>query len=111
MAFWHYGVLVITPQSHKATKPIIKMSAIDKQALIARVDKALDDVRPHLKVDGGNVEVVDITDDLVLQIKWIGNCESCSMSAMTMRAGVEQTVKGQVPEIVSVEAVNGVTIE
>lgn len=87
------------------------MSAIEKEALIARVDKALDDVRPHLKVDGGNVEVVDITEDLVLQIKWIGNCESCSMSAMTMRAGVEQTVKGQVPEIVSVEAVNGVTIE
>ena len=87
------------------------MSAIEKQTLITRVDKALDDVRPHLKVDGGNVEVVDITDDLVLQIKWIGNCESCSMSAMTMRAGVEQTVKGQVPEIVSVEAVNGVTIE
>lgn len=84
---------------------------IEKQALIARVDKALDDVRPHLKVDGGNVEVVDITDDMILQIKWIGNCESCSMSAMTMRAGVEQTVKGQVPEIVSVEAVNGVTIE
>ncbi len=87
------------------------MSAIEKQTLLERVDRALDDVRPHLKVDGGNVEVVDITEDLVLQIKWIGNCESCSMSAMTMRAGVEQTVKGQVPEIVSVEAVNGVTVD
>ena len=87
------------------------MSAIEKQTLLERVDKALDDVRPHLKVDGGNVEVVDVTDDMILQIKWIGNCQSCSMSTMTMRAGIEQTVKGQVPEIVGVEAVNGVIIE
>ena len=83
---------------------------MDKEALLKRVDTALDDVRPHLKVDGGNVEVVDITDDMILQIKWIGNCQSCSMSAMTMRAGIEQTVKGQVPEIVGVEAVNGITV-
>jgi len=86
------------------------MSAIEKQILLERVDKALDDVRPHLKVDGGNVEVVDVTDDMILQIKWIGNCQSCSMSTMTMRAGIEQTVRGQVPEIVGVEAVNGVTV-
>ena len=83
---------------------------MDKEALLKRVDTALDDVRPHLKVDGGNVEVVDITEDMILQIKWIGNCQSCSMSAMTMRAGIEQTVKGQVPEIVGVEAVNGITV-
>ena len=83
---------------------------MDKEALLKRVDTALDDVRPHLKVDGGNVEVVDITEDMILQIKWIGNCQSCSMSAMTMRAGIEQTVKGQVPEIVGVEAVNGIAV-
>ncbi len=83
---------------------------MDKEALLKRVDSALDDVRPHLKVDGGNVEVVDITEDMILQIKWLGNCQSCSMSAMTMRAGIEQTVRGQVPEIVAVEAVNGITV-
>ena len=83
---------------------------MDKEDLLKRVDTALDDIRPHLKVDGGNVEVVDVTDDMILQIKWIGNCQSCSMSAMTMRAGIEQTVKGQVPEIVGVEAVNGITV-
>ena len=86
------------------------MSATEKQSLLERVDKALNNVRPHLKVDGGNVEVVDITDDMILQIKWLGNCESCSMSAMTMRAGIEQTVKGLVPEIASVEAINGMEI-
>ena len=83
---------------------------MDKEALLKRADVALDDVRPHLKVDGGNVEIVDITDDMILQIKWLGNCQSCSMSAMTMRAGIEQTIKGQIPEIVAVEAVNGITV-
>jgi len=83
------------------------MSTNDKMLLIERVDNALNDIRPHLEVDGGNVEVVDITDNMTLQIKWLGNCESCSMSAMTMRAGIEQAIKGQVPEIIGVEAVNG----
>ena len=84
------------------------MSAPEKEALWARVDAALDDVRPHLKVDGGNVELVDITEDMEVKIRWLGNCESCSMSAMTMRAGVEQSIKSKVPNIKSVEAINGV---
>jgi len=84
------------------------MSAVEKQELIEKVDKALDDIRPHLAVDGGNIEIVDITDDFVLQINWLGNCSSCSMSAMTMRAGVEQTLQGKVPQITGVQAMNGV---
>ncbi|MEM6317727.1 MAG: NifU family protein [Bacteroidota bacterium] len=86
------------------------MSSVEKQVLIEKIDHALNDVRPHLAVDGGNVEVVDVTDDMVLQIKWLGNCSSCSMSAMTMRAGIEQTLQGKVPEIQGVEAVNGVGV-
>jgi Fe-S cluster biogenesis protein NfuA len=76
--------------------------------LYNRVNLALDTVRPHLAVDGGNVEIVEITDDNVLKIKWLGACEGCNMSWMTMRAGIEQTIKNQVPEISGVEAVNGV---
>ena len=83
------------------------MLKIDKSELIKKIDKALDDVRPHLAVDGGNIEVLEVTDDLDVKVKWLGNCEFCSMSAMTMRAGVEQTIKSKVPEIRSVEAVNG----
>ena len=63
---------------------------------------------PHLAVDGGNVEVVDITDENVVKIKWLGACEGCSMSAMTMRAGIEQTLKSKLPEVNRVEAVNGI---
>ena len=86
------------------------MSDIKKQDLIQQVDKALDDVRPHLAVDGGNVEVVDVTDDMVVKIKWLGACEGCSMTAMTMRAGIEQAIIGRMPEITGVKAVNGVEV-
>jgi Fe-S cluster biogenesis protein NfuA len=77
------------------------------QDFLDRVDSALDDVRPHLAVDGGNIELVEVTDDLIAKVKWHGNCEFCSMSAMTMKAGVEQAIKARVPEIKGVEAVNG----
>jgi Fe-S cluster biogenesis protein NfuA len=72
-----------------------------------RVNLALDEIRPHLAVDGGNIELVEVTADLVVKIKWLGNCEHCSFSAMTMRAGVEQAIKSRLPEIKAVEAVNG----
>jgi len=75
--------------------------------IYTKVNSALDDIRPHLAVDGGNIELVEVTPELVVKIKWMGNCEHCSMSAMTMRAGVEQSIKSRIPEIKSVEAVNG----
>jgi Fe-S cluster biogenesis protein NfuA len=79
---------------------------MEKIILLKNIDHALDDIRPHLAVDGGNVEVVDITDDMIVQIKWLGNCEGCSMSAMTMRAGIEQTIKSKIPDIQGVRAIN-----
>ncbi len=77
------------------------MSLTEKQALLQRIDSALDDVRPHLAVDGGNVEV---------KIKWLGACEGCSMTSMTMRAGIEQAIISRLPEITGVMAVNGVEV-
>lgn len=79
----------------------------DKTGLLQRVDHALDDVRPHLAVDGGNVEVVEITDQNIVRIRWTGACEHCSMSIMTLRAGIEQALIGKIPEVAGVEAVNG----
>ncbi len=86
------------------------MSDSDKKELIQNINLVLDELRPHLAVDGGNIEVVDITDDMKVQIKWLGNCINCTMSEMTMRAGVEQTVKSKYPEIKSVEAINGIPV-
>lgn len=83
------------------------MSTTEQETLKDRVDAALESLRPHLKVDGGDIEVVEVTDDMTVRVKWLGNCEFCSMSAMTMKAGVEQTLKSKIPEIKSIEAVNG----
>ena len=84
------------------------MSEQEKQTFMEKIETALDDIRPHLKVDGGNVELIDFTEDHVVKIKWIGACESCSMSAMTMKAGIEETIKRLVPEVSRIEALNGV---
>lgn len=79
--------------------------------LLIKIDAALDSIRPHLEADGGNIEVVEITADNIVKIKWLGACESCSMSAMTMRAGIEETLKLKVPEVKGVEAINGAFFE
>ena len=78
----------------------------DKQLLIQKIDLALNDIRPHLAVDGGNIAVIDVSEDMIVQVKWMGNCDGCSMTAMTMRAGIEQTIKGKLPDIQGVVAVN-----
>ncbi len=85
------------------------MIIADKSHLIERVNVALNEIRPFLAVDGGNVEVVDVTDDMTLQVRWLGNCENCSMSRMTMKAGIEQAIKSKLPEIQHVVAMNGVS--
>lgn len=84
------------------------MTEMTGETMIEKINKALDDIRPHLAVDGGNIEVVEVSEDLEVKVKWLGNCEFCSMSAMTMKAGVEQAIKARIPEVKSVVAVNGV---
>ncbi len=84
------------------------MSVTIDKPLLDQINAALDEIRPHLIVDGGNIEVVELTDDMELKVKWMGNCEFCSMSAMTMKAGVEQAIKQKLPQITKVTAINGV---
>ena len=74
--------------------------------LSKRVEEALDQIRPYLQADGGNVSLVEITDDFIAKVELQGACKSCSMSMMTMKAGIEESIKRSVPEIKSVEAVN-----
>jgi Fe-S cluster biogenesis protein NfuA len=84
------------------------MIEAEKMHLLQRIESALSTIRPHLEVDGGNVEVVEVTDDLTVRIRWTGMCESCNMSAMTLRAGITEAIRSQIPEISKVEAVNGI---
>tara|TARA_Y100000385_G_scaffold82555_2_gene84538 strand:- start:8 stop:265 length:258 start_codon:yes stop_codon:yes gene_type:complete len=84
------------------------MSLTIDKLLMDQINAALDEIRPHLIVDGGNIEVVELTDNMELKVKWMGNCEFCSMSAMTMKAGVEQAIRQKLPQIKKVTAINGV---
>ncbi len=77
----------------------------DKENLKKRVLKALEIARPYLKADGGDVELVEITDDNIVKVKLIGACGSCPLSMMTLRAGIERIIIREAPEIRRVEAV------
>ncbi|MCU0352636.1 MAG: NifU family protein [Cytophagales bacterium] len=77
-----------------------------QETLDARVEAALNSIRPYMEADGGNVKILEITQDNVLRLELLGNCGSCPMSAMTLKAGVEEAIKRAVPEITAVEAVN-----
>ena len=72
--------------------------------LTGRVERALDQIRPYMEADGGNVRLLEITDDMVVRLELLGACGSCPMSTMTMKAGVEQSVLRAVPEIMAVVA-------
>lgn len=74
--------------------------------LVTRIEEALTQIRPYLEADSGNVSLLEVTDEMVVRLKFHGACSSCSMSAMTLRAGIEQTILNHVPEVKSVEAVD-----
>ncbi|HOX55218.1 MAG: NifU family protein [Candidatus Omnitrophica bacterium] len=70
-----------------------------------KVEAVLKKVRPMLEADGGDVELVEVTKDGVVKVKLTGACGCCPMSQMTLKMGIEQLLKREVPEVKSVEAV------
>jgi Fe-S cluster biogenesis protein NfuA len=74
--------------------------------LTQRIEESLDNIRPYLEADGGNVRILEITKENVLRLEFVGNCGSCAMSHMTFKAGVEDAIRRSVPEIKSIEVVN-----
>lgn len=70
-----------------------------------RIEAALDKVRQMLLADGGNVELIDVSDDGVVKVKLTGACSSCPMSSMTLKMGIERFLKQEVPEVKEVIAV------
>jgi len=81
------------------------MSAIASENLVHRVEAALEKIRPYLLEDGGNLELLEVTDDMVARVQLHGACRDCSMSNMTFKAGITETILREVPEIQSVEEV------
>lgn len=82
------------------------MSTPDSHPLSARIDQALEELRPFLRSDGGDIRVVGVREDLVVEVELQGACAHCAQAAMTMKAGVEEAVRRVVPEVREVVAVN-----
>ncbi len=76
------------------------------QNLHARIDRALEELRPFLRSDGGDIQLVGVLEDWTVEVELQGACAHCAQAAMTMRAGVEEAVKRAVPEVTAVRAVN-----
>lgn len=75
------------------------------ELLISKIQTALDEIRPFLKSDGGDISLIELTPDMVVRVQLHGACIGCSVNQMTLRSGVEMTIKKHAPEIVRVEEI------
>ncbi|MEN6369048.1 MAG: NifU family protein [Thermotogota bacterium] len=73
--------------------------------MLNEVQQALEKIRPMLRADGGDVELVEVTADGVVRVRLEGACHGCAMSQMTLKNGIERALKEEVPGITEVEAV------
>jgi len=70
-----------------------------KKELMQKIHLAIESIRPYLNADGGDVELIDLTEDLIVKVRLTGACDGCPFSLMTLKAGIEQAVRKNVPEI------------
>lgn len=72
---------------------------MNQEQAIQEIHKALDEIRPFLKSDGGDIKFVDLTPDNIVKVAFLGACTGCSVNQMTLKSGVEMTIKKYLPEI------------
>jgi Fe-S cluster biogenesis protein NfuA len=84
--------------------------SINKKDIEEKVLSSLEQLRPFLHADGGDMELVEITDEAVVVVRLLGACSDCSMSMMTLKAGLEEAVKKVAPEVTSVVALAPETV-
>ncbi len=82
------------------------MTEKTKVDLHEKINAALDKIRPYLEADGGGITLEEVTEDLVVKVKLHGACDGCPFSFQTLKAGVEQTLLKEVPEIIKVVALD-----
>ncbi|MCK4465348.1 MAG: NifU family protein [Bacteroidales bacterium] len=82
------------------------METKEKNKLFDKINSALNQVRPYLQADGGDISLIDITDDFVVKVKLTGACQGCPFSYQTLKSGVEQVLIREVPEIKEVVSVD-----
>jgi Fe-S cluster biogenesis protein NfuA len=78
---------------------------MEKQEVLEQVKIALEGIRPYLQADGGDISIVELTDDMVVRVRLQGACDGCPMSIQTLKNGVEMVIKTKVPIIKEVVAV------
>ena len=79
---------------------------MDKKEKEKRILKALDKIRPYLQADGGDIKLLEFTDDLVVKVEMTGACDGCPFSLHTLKAGVEEAIRKELPDIKEVKAIN-----
>lgn len=79
------------------------MTAEERKVLEAKVKSAIEQIRPYLQEDGGDIAFVSLTEDKVVNVELQGHCGSCPYAMMTLKQNVELAIKDAIPEIVSVE--------
>ncbi len=77
---------------------------MDKKKLLVKVNKSINKIRPYLQADGGDVSILEISDDMIVHVRFSGACDGCPYSVMTLKAGIEETIKKDVPEVKEVIA-------
>ena len=77
----------------------------NKDQKLLKIEQAIEQLRPFMHADGGDIEFVELTDTGVVKVKLLGSCSDCSMSHMTLRAGLEEALKVAAPEVSMVEAI------
>ncbi len=77
----------------------------NKEEIIRKINLTLDQIRPYLQADGGDVILSEVTDDLTVKVRLTGACHGCPFSMQTLKAGVEQALRHSVPEIKEVQSV------
>lgn len=75
------------------------MGKLVNEQIMEKIKHAINMVRPYLIADGGDVELIEVSDDLVVKVKLTGACEGCPFSVQTLRAGIEQAIRNEVPEL------------
>ena len=75
------------------------MGIITDQTILSKIELALQEIRPFLEADGGDINFIELTDNWVVKVKLVGACSSCNISMMTLKNGVEMAVKRAVPEV------------
>jgi Fe-S cluster biogenesis protein NfuA len=77
---------------------------MEKNLIYDKVNLALEKIRPYLNADGGDVSLLDVSEDLIVKVKFSGACDGCPYSLMTLKAGVEEAIRKELPEVKDVIA-------